>query len=1110
MKKLLLLAAIAAMAFGANADGYKLEKVWELSTATVYNQTGVNILNVRQGFGMNGKFYFNDKNTAEGAIPTIYEVDENGFTGVTFEGGRNCGITRDEAGNIIVSDATFPGGWVQATIKVINPTTGEIKVYTIPEECGMQGRCDFLGFPKGNLMEDGVLYLTGKTSADVYTDGVAIFTVEGGEVNFDECYLATNDVISPATQRDNMTIVNYYEDLNGDPALLYVYRSVGINVRKLTFDGSDLICTTFSLPNKGACNGTFPFIWDGMELFVSEMSGEPVPGRIRIEADPAQKDARPQDQDRATVTIECQGGSEGCFIFRENRIVFEAEDRSERAMPTKVTVNDTLWPDLDSSRMLGFMPDLRTAEILEESGPGTVSHTRLTGPLKLYFNNRSTMRNAPPVRFTISEAKKAPSEKPDDRFNVTLRAKLAGNIAGFRFQGSRILYYPIFGEAPSDVTVNGKLWEDLDKPFELDFVTNPAAAEILEKSAGPLTPSKYSDGFVVRLGGRLWTGNSQFVAKLNDESEATTEKPAGQETISLEMRLQGSARLRFRDDKLYFTLFSGAYPNSGITVNGKHWDDPETPFELGFVPDFGSMTILDRRGPTVELTPGKDKAELLLNSHGALNTFQVELAVKKRTDAVPGSAPVNTQTAATRGVDSDVRLPAGPQFGPFGFAGSSNAGIRSDTIIFEVMTETQCMFTFEEDTLECRELTSPGVHSDGPTITLNGRILRDFAKPVYLGFVPDYEHAEVSVTYRARSRVVRVPWMPVNVKREGKKMIVTTLDMDDRSLLESSSYSVRIVLKKPGTSDTAKPGAAAAAKAQDGRFADEGELRQWNMMMQGIVEAMEGGVRLRHMTFDADISGTGTFVIHGDEIHYRHEPGQPLPDVTINGTHWDDLDEPFVLAFVPQLYSEAVSYQFDADSAVASYPFSPISMVWDGGKLMVSTRAIPDGKGGNCHYRVRFNLPEINVGRVGGFSTQRPARTQSNSNGQKPAGETAKPDAEEEVRVVIEGIFEFRETLEFHGNTISYATHANRTPERMFGRERPWIAINGKEWTDLAKPFVLDFTPDYTVRGKLVETQGRTNPMLSPMAQGAKLEFNDYQDDGDYYKLVISFRKSKP
>ena len=132
-----------------------------------------------------------------------------------------------------------------------------------------------------------------------------------------------------------------------------------------------------------------------------------------------------------------------------------------------------------------------------------------------------------------------------------------------------------------------------------------------------------------------------------------------------------------------------------------------------------------------------------------------------------------------------------------------------------------------------------------------------------------------------------------------------------------------------------------------------------------------------------------------------------------------------------------------------------------------------------------------------------------NSNGQTPAGDTSKTDAEEEARVVIEGVFEFRETLEFHGNTITYATHKDRTPARMFGRERPWVAVNGKEWTDLAKPFELDFTPDYTVRAKLVETQGRTSPMLSPMAQGAKLEFNDYQDDGDYYKLVLSFRRKK-
>ena len=51
MKKLLLIAALAAVAFGANADGYKLEKVWEINdlSSMVTND-------VRQGFGMDGKF----------------------------------------------------------------------------------------------------------------------------------------------------------------------------------------------------------------------------------------------------------------------------------------------------------------------------------------------------------------------------------------------------------------------------------------------------------------------------------------------------------------------------------------------------------------------------------------------------------------------------------------------------------------------------------------------------------------------------------------------------------------------------------------------------------------------------------------------------------------------------------------------------------------------------------------------------------------------------------------------------------------------------------------------------------------------------------------------
>ena len=238
-------------------DGYKIEKLWEITDLSY-----LTVADVRQGFGMNGKFYINDK-----ANQKVIVIGENGLTNTEYPGGANCGITRDEAGNIIVSNAAFPGAWVEATIKVINPETGETKEYTVPEECGLLGRCDFIGFAKGNLMEDGVIYLTGGTKNDTpetnpFNTGVVIMTISGGEVNVDECYEATCDGLSSTTS----TVINYYKDLAGEDALLYVTRNAAM--QKLTADGDNFTAQAFTLPNKGACNGTFPFIWDEKEFFV--------------------------------------------------------------------------------------------------------------------------------------------------------------------------------------------------------------------------------------------------------------------------------------------------------------------------------------------------------------------------------------------------------------------------------------------------------------------------------------------------------------------------------------------------------------------------------------------------------------------------------------------------------------------------------------------------------------------------------------------------------------------------------------------------------------------------------------------------------------------------
>ncbi len=238
-------------------DGYKIEPVWVIDDLSFLPTA-----DVRQGFGMDGVFYINNK-----ADQKVIVVDENGLSNIEYPGGANCGITRDEAGNIVVSNAAFPNPWAEATIKVINPETNEVKEYTVPEECGLMGRCDFLGFAKGNLMEDGVLYLTGGTvnanpETSPFNTGVVILTISGGEVNVDECYEATCDGLSSTTS----TVINYYVDLAGEESLLYVTRNAAL--QKLAADGDNFVAEAMTLPGKGACNGTFAFVWDNKEFFV--------------------------------------------------------------------------------------------------------------------------------------------------------------------------------------------------------------------------------------------------------------------------------------------------------------------------------------------------------------------------------------------------------------------------------------------------------------------------------------------------------------------------------------------------------------------------------------------------------------------------------------------------------------------------------------------------------------------------------------------------------------------------------------------------------------------------------------------------------------------------
>ena len=242
---------MAAVALGASA-GYNLEKVWEVNTSAILTTA-----NARQGYGMDGKFYINDKGDQ-----TVYVLDQTGIV-QTLPGGQNCGLTFDEAGNLVIGNAKFPDPWTaEATIKVVDRATGEVTEYIVPEECGLGGRSDMLGFAKGNLLEDGVLYFTGAN-----TDGICVLTISDGEVNADECYMATCDGLVNTSS----TVIYYYKDINNQEAWLYDYRSGYPS--KLVADDENFTRTGFSLPDfngvkKGHANGVFPFVWDGKEFYI--------------------------------------------------------------------------------------------------------------------------------------------------------------------------------------------------------------------------------------------------------------------------------------------------------------------------------------------------------------------------------------------------------------------------------------------------------------------------------------------------------------------------------------------------------------------------------------------------------------------------------------------------------------------------------------------------------------------------------------------------------------------------------------------------------------------------------------------------------------------------
>ena len=193
-----------------------------------------------------------------------------------------------------------------------------------------------------------------------------------------------------------------------------------------------------------------------------------------------------------------------------------------------------------------------------------------------------------------------------------------------------------------DFIVNGKKWEDLSKPFKLDFTPDFSKAVILEKESGlegniyvlprenlfalMIVPSEKDAKevpFRVKLavknqaehddlppdetpsgGGAPKRASVIAARRVQNSSPVVNERLA----LAFEGEIKGKGKFRLLSNRIeYYPAIPGmddvsvdsrtspSYPEN-VTVNGKPWDDLHTPFYLDFVTDYATGKLTDRSG----------------------------------------------------------------------------------------------------------------------------------------------------------------------------------------------------------------------------------------------------------------------------------------------------------------------------------------------------------------------------------------------------------------------------------------------------------------------------------------------------------------------------------
>lgn len=203
---------------------------------------------------MNNKFYIQNK-----AEQQVQVYDLTGKLVSSIPSANATGISFDQAGNLVISLCEFPGSFRTDTaqIKVVSADGKTVKNYNLPADTLIKGRSDFLGVAEGNMLTDGTLYLVGQITG-IPNTVVGVLSVADGELDADNSYKAD----APGVVSSTSTVIMPWQPV-GSEDMHYLYVTRNATPYDMVMDGENFKVTPITLPNKGANNGAYPFVYEG-------------------------------------------------------------------------------------------------------------------------------------------------------------------------------------------------------------------------------------------------------------------------------------------------------------------------------------------------------------------------------------------------------------------------------------------------------------------------------------------------------------------------------------------------------------------------------------------------------------------------------------------------------------------------------------------------------------------------------------------------------------------------------------------------------------------------------------------------------------------------------